>query len=238
MTSEAITASEFQKGVSIAVQAVLNVYRETRTLFEELADALDLGTPRIVHFGPKLVPEGNKESWENRILRSWQGRLYLPADTTDAAGEDPGSDGDDEQEEEEPGGKAEELSWGQSLIFAKATIYSPGETDVVPSLAYGVLSDCHIGAQSWAQDAALMVPRANLKHILSKLSPSTQAGRYETTARVKPPKGKNIKGSNRCLLFTIPEPPRVVPLYDINSHEKVQEVADGILVLWKSVNGA
>src|SRR5687767_2657104 len=89
----------FAKGVNDAIRALRAVYMGVRTMLDELSGTLERGpAPSLYDLGVRLSSGTSRANPDERILRSWMGRIFLEAPTESEPDEE--SEEDDEEVEQ------------------------------------------------------------------------------------------------------------------------------------------
>jgi len=225
-----LTKEQFANAASTAVRAVLDLYGEVDALLRELD-----GTMRANGFQAWSVIPGSKKADTNRILREWKGRLYVGASGDEGDEEEDAEeiDAPEEDEAEVENGRRSgprEIPQGSAVAFVRARVYRARELAFQPEILYGVLTEASAPIDGLDPDEPLRLQRGSIRRILAPLEVSTTVGKeLRTSAPVIAPKGRKMRASNRPLCFNVPEQFEAEALYDIDSLERVQAIAQKLL---------
>lgn len=247
MVEKKLSREEFREGANLAIQSVLNIYHEVRYLFSELNKNLeDMPDPMLKSLGVRLRAKSKGRDDDNKILYQWEGRLYrlFKGDDEDEDDTDVEElETEDDAETQQTGRRKRrkiDFEYGEGLLFAKVEIYKPRKPDHEPYLMYGLLTNCRVEDSNFPKDKPLSVQTNRLYLIQRDLDQSTwtpNRNQIKTRAGANPVPKWKPKKSQKYLLFDIPFKPNVIPLYKIDSTEKVNDIAGEMKEMWRKFNG-
>lgn len=238
MSQDTISRDDFREATNHSIRAVLNLYLEVRNLFGELSKILQAGQPSFKVLKGRVIPSSRRHEYEIRILRPWEGRIFLPDDSNDEEdGEEEEDEAGDVEESDESSPKKKrtiEIAYGANFLFAKAMIYKPRDMKVEPHLLYGILTNCRIDNPNFSTGKALKLRRPELSKILMPFDEdrTSKLETLKTKASISNP-GRGVKPDQRRLIFTLPDPPRKISLYEIDERDKVEKIAEEMKVMWE-----
>lgn len=246
-----ITREEFASAVSAAITSVHHLYKEIDRLMVGLRDALAEEPSALVPLRGTFSKAGRDPG--RLVVRHEYGTLFTPmlADDDVDDGDDDDEDGGEEDVDEvtddedapDVGKKAKRqapvIVADQPLLAMRVGMYDPGKPAAFePQIEYAVMSDWAIGdANSSPSGERFMLQRYMLRRIPRALRMSagvSKGGRLVTRSAARRASGRK-KGEDRRLSCRLPCGVEVVPLYSLDSAEKLEQLARAMKAMWADV---
>jgi hypothetical protein len=236
---------QFTEAVYAAIHSVRHLYREVDRLNWLLRDELQREPDALRSLGGTGF--GKRKDDEHRVIRDWYGRLYSPngAEEPDEGDEEEvglDEEGDESAEDDHPrkGRGLVRIQSDQALVAVKVILYDPSNRGPVePVLQYAVLADwvCGSGVRGSAKAATFEIQKSGLRRVLRALPASPPSDRWVfSKAKVRKTKGAKAERDRR-LGFRCRGLAKIVPLYELDSAEAIEKLAETIKAHWKATMG-
>lgn len=248
-----ITREQFASAVSAAISSVHHLYREVDRLMVALRDALAEEPSPLV---PVRGISGGKAGRDpgRLVVRHEYGTLFKPAmaddddvdvddgdEDDDGGGDDDADEGVDEAEEGSGSRKRTkrrppEIVADQPLLAMRIGMYDASKPATFePQIEYAVMSDWAVGnASSTRPGDRFILQRYMLRRVPRALATSigvAKGGRLVTRAAARRMTGRK-KGEDRRLSCRLPCGVEIVPLYSLDSAEKLEQFAQSMKAMW------
>lgn len=239
-----ITREQFASAVSAAISSVHHLYREVDRLIAGLRDTLAEEPSPLTSIRGTLGKAGRDPG--RLVMRNEYGALFKPA----AQDEDEGEEDDEDEGEEEADEDAEDaahraksskartpdIAADQPLLAMRIGLYDASKPDAFePQIEYAVMSDWAIGnATAVRPGDRFLLQRYMLRRIPRALATSAgvpKGGRLVTRSAARRVAGRK-KGEDRRLSCRLPCGVEIVPLYSLNSAEKLDGLAHSMKAMW------
>ena len=173
-------------------------------------------------------------SQTRRIIRNEYGALFAPI-----IGED--DDGDEDEAEEELNHKSRkgtpaQIAAKQALLAVRIVLVDPQKRNSFePHVQYAVMNHWSVGNKPWDSKEVFEVRKSILKRVPRALGGSdlTKGSKLTTKATVNSsPGAKRVDGRQLCCL--LPVGAETIPLYDLDSADALDKLADSMKLMWNS----
>jgi hypothetical protein len=239
--SNTITREEFASAVGSTISSIHHLYREVDRLITGLRDRL-VEEPDSLSFLVGVFSKAGP-SQTRRIIRNEYGALFAPIIGEDDDGdEDEGEiedDGDEAEEElnhKSRKGTPAQIAAKQALLAVRIVLVDPQKRNSFePHVQYAVMNHWSVGNKPWDSKEVFEVRKSILKRVPRALGGSdlTKGSKLTTKATVNSsPGAKRVDGRQLCCL--LPVGAETIPLYDLDSADALDKLADSMKLMWNS----
>lgn len=239
--SNTITREEFASAVASAISSIHHLYREVDRLITGLRERLVEEADPLSFLVGVFSKAGPSQT--RRIIRNEYGALFAPI-----SGEDDDGDEDEDEVEDEGDEPEEELNHKprkgtpaqigakQALLAVRIVLVDPEKRDSFePQIQYAVMNHWSVGNKPWDSKDVFEVRKSVLKRVPRALVASdlTKGSKVTTKATVNSPMGvKRADGRQLCCL--LPVGVETTPLYDLDSADALDKLAESMKLMWNS----